>query len=275
MYRCPYLGLDDDPGMYCLFANLHHRCYKGGEREKIRLDHQASFCLQESYATCLGHRRPSPAPVKPTWRPLAITSAAVLLFALSALFVWTRGSQGSRASATEPAAPSAVVDDELAEAFDTPAAVLPVFIPAERTPQTYQTELPTVTATSTASSPTATATISTTLESQRRPETTRTATITSTVVSTQVSATPSRTPSVTPSPTSSVTVSPTATPQPRQQPRSSTTPTSQTQRVHVVVAGETLSGIANDYHTTVDELAQANGLDNPRYVYVGQRLIIP
>ena len=45
--------------------------------------------------------------------------------------------------------------------------------------------------------------------------------------------------------------------------------------VHVVQRGETLYSIAARYGTTVQAIAQANGLSNLNLVYVGQRLVIP
>jgi len=45
--------------------------------------------------------------------------------------------------------------------------------------------------------------------------------------------------------------------------------------VHVVLAGETLSGIAERYGISPTALANANGLNNPNFVYAGQRLTIP
>ena len=45
--------------------------------------------------------------------------------------------------------------------------------------------------------------------------------------------------------------------------------------VHVVGSGETLSGIALRYGTTVDALVRANGIKDPSYVRTGQRLTIP
>jgi LysM repeat protein len=45
--------------------------------------------------------------------------------------------------------------------------------------------------------------------------------------------------------------------------------------VHIVRQGETLKSIASLYGTTVDAIARANGIVNPNYIYVGQRLIIP
>lgn len=45
--------------------------------------------------------------------------------------------------------------------------------------------------------------------------------------------------------------------------------------VHVVAAGETLSGIAVRYGTTIRAIARANGIANPSYLRVRQRLAIP
>lgn len=45
--------------------------------------------------------------------------------------------------------------------------------------------------------------------------------------------------------------------------------------VHVVRAGETLSGIASRYGVSATALARANGISNPNHIYVGQRLVIP
>lgn len=44
---------------------------------------------------------------------------------------------------------------------------------------------------------------------------------------------------------------------------------------HVVAAGETLFSIARRYGTTVDAIAHANGIPDPRQIFVGQRLMIP
>lgn len=47
------------------------------------------------------------------------------------------------------------------------------------------------------------------------------------------------------------------------------------QRIHVVQPGETLSEIARMYSVTWQEIARANGLDNPNAIRVGQALVIP
>ena len=44
---------------------------------------------------------------------------------------------------------------------------------------------------------------------------------------------------------------------------------------HVVRWGETLTGIAWMYGTSVSAIASANGLWNPNYIYAGQVLLIP
>jgi LysM repeat protein len=46
-------------------------------------------------------------------------------------------------------------------------------------------------------------------------------------------------------------------------------------RVHIVKYGETLSGIAFRYGTTVRALAVANGIFNVNWIFAGQRLVIP
>jgi len=45
--------------------------------------------------------------------------------------------------------------------------------------------------------------------------------------------------------------------------------------VHVVQRGENLFRIALRYNTTVEAIAAANGIRNPQFIYVGQRLTIP
>lgn len=45
--------------------------------------------------------------------------------------------------------------------------------------------------------------------------------------------------------------------------------------VHIVRPGENLYRIALRYGTTINAIAQANGIHNTRLIYVGQRLIIP
>ncbi|MCS7260900.1 MAG: LysM peptidoglycan-binding domain-containing protein, partial [Anaerolineae bacterium] len=45
--------------------------------------------------------------------------------------------------------------------------------------------------------------------------------------------------------------------------------------IHIVQPGETLFRIALRYNTTVEAIAQANGISNPWYIYPGQQLTVP
>ena len=45
--------------------------------------------------------------------------------------------------------------------------------------------------------------------------------------------------------------------------------------VHVIQRGETLYSIARSYGVNMMTIARANGITNPNYIYVGQRLVIP
>jgi murein DD-endopeptidase MepM/ murein hydrolase activator NlpD len=55
----------------------------------------------------------------------------------------------------------------------------------------------------------------------------------------------------------------------------STNPPTVGTTIHVVQRGETLFRIAMQYGTTVEAIADANGISDPRYITVGQRLLIP
>jgi LysM repeat protein len=61
------------------------------------------------------------------------------------------------------------------------------------------------------------------------------------------------------------------------QPTPSTTPTpiQVEPLVHIVAEGETLSGIADMYSVSLDELVAANSINDPASISVGQKLIIP
>lgn len=49
---------------------------------------------------------------------------------------------------------------------------------------------------------------------------------------------------------------------------------SNTSNYYTVQSGDTLSGIANEFNTSVATLANMNGLNNPNLIYVGQRLLV-
>lgn len=46
-------------------------------------------------------------------------------------------------------------------------------------------------------------------------------------------------------------------------------------RTHIVVSGDTLSGLAKEYGTTIEAIMEANGLTDPSLIIVGQALSIP
>jgi LysM repeat protein len=85
-------------------------------------------------------------------------------------------------------------------------------------------------------------------------------------------------PSVSP-PTSTASLSDTAGPAPVATTVPSTTTTGPTltgeEEVYVVQAGDSLGAIASRFGLSVEELVAANELDNPDFVFSGQRLVIP
>jgi hypothetical protein len=92
------------------------------------------------------------------------------------------------------------------------------------------------------------------------------------------------TPNQTPNPTAppQLTLPPTGTPEPTAAPTPAPTanvkptPTPKpTYRTYVVKSGDTLSGIASKFHTTVAAIANLNHISDPSHLSVGQVLLIP
>ncbi|MEO8288028.1 MAG: LysM peptidoglycan-binding domain-containing protein [Chloroflexota bacterium] len=110
----------------------------------------------------------------------------------------------------------------------------------------------------------------TTLPLTSTPEPTSTPTETPTPVPTDTPVPPTSTP-VPPPPATDTPVPPTSTPVPPK-PKPTKTPIRQIR--YIVRLGDTLTGIAARYSTTVDAIMRANGLRST-FIYVGQVLIIP
>lgn len=53
------------------------------------------------------------------------------------------------------------------------------------------------------------------------------------------------------------------------------TPKPAEEEIYIVQAGDSLLAIATRYNVTVEEIAEANNLTNPDFVFSGQRLVIP
>jgi LysM repeat protein len=89
--------------------------------------------------------------------------------------------------------------------------------------------------------------------------------------------TPTSTPTSTPTPTATVPgTTPTATsPVPTSTPTPTATPVPGGTVIHVVRTGDTLYSLARRYGTTVQAIAQVNGIANTSYIRVGQQLTIP
>jgi LysM repeat protein len=84
--------------------------------------------------------------------------------------------------------------------------------------------------------------------------------------------TKSPTPTATPKPTATATKSPTptATPKPTPTPTATVKP-----KTYIVVAGDTLTRIANRFGVTQAALMAANNITNPNSIQLGQKLVIP
>ena len=64
-------------------------------------------------------------------------------------------------------------------------------------------------------------------------------------------------------------------PKPEVKPEIKPTEPAQTEIVYTVKLGDTLSGIASQYGTTYQALAEYNGIENPNLIYIGQKIKIP
>ncbi|MFZ5916904.1 MAG: LysM peptidoglycan-binding domain-containing protein [Chloroflexota bacterium] len=88
-------------------------------------------------------------------------------------------------------------------------------------------------------------------------------------------ATPVPTPTPLPTPPPSATATPTAPATPTATPSPAPTPLPPAITVHIVRPGETLLALAAEHGSSVDDIAQANGITDLDLIFVDQRLLIP
>ncbi len=262
---CPFLGLPDDPVTRFSFPSEAHRCRATDRPRPIELGHQATFCLGGTYPEC------------PRYRAAAGQRPA------------DTGSPASR-----PTDAAAIPADALPMATGVQTPVAPSILPIAPGVPLARVGLSQVAAP--AREPDAT-----------RPSMGRWRRAMAVVVAVVVvaasaflggpiladwlmgagvgaappSAAASITPPISPAPsrltpaaraTSSLSPAPVSSPTPASSPKPERTATS---RIHVVVKGETLIGIAATYGVTVAALEKTNAITNTGLIYVGERLVIP
>lgn len=285
---CPYLGLPDDPQSRFMFAAPGHRCHARAKPIPIDLGHQGSYCLSARYPACA--RFPLPGAVARRGADLPAVAEPPAAAALTA----ARRGPDSPAVA-EPTAPVATA----AAALTAPVPTAPVATTAVVT-----------TAVSTATRGSAAADVRRSRNGgagwgralRRVVALLAALAVVALVVAIGVGAiggfpanggvaspsaspsaapTPAATPApsptpapATPAPTPSATATPAPSPSPTVSPAPTATP-SPTVIVHVVVRGETLWSIAEFYGVTMQAILDANVIDNPSVIVVGQKLVIP
>ena len=86
------------------------------------------------------------------------------------------------------------------------------------------------------------------------------------------------TPTASPTPSPTQTPSPTpvpATPVPTPVPTAAPPPPPPPQQTYTVQQGDTLAAIAQRFGTTTSAIQQANGIEDPNQIFIGQVLVIP
>ena len=82
-------------------------------------------------------------------------------------------------------------------------------------------------------------------------------------------------PTARPSPTPTAATTPTPTPSPTPTPAPTAVPTPPPTTTYIVQEGDTLAAIAQRFGVTTRALQEANGIEDPNTIYVGQQLVIP
>ncbi len=247
---CPFLAIATDSGRRLPDAHVTHACFAQRPALAIELDHQAQFCLTSSFPTCPAFvawaAREAAQPVSPP-KPLPIEQLAAASRDDEDLGAPLGGDDTiwSMANATLP--PLSPEDEERAR-------VVPLH---QR--RSVEDELPKVL-----------------VRLPRALSSARSFAALVVFVGVVLFAAPSIMKGIggflngigeDPTPSASATVEPSASPTP--------TPTPEP-IVHVVKAGETLSGISQRYMVSIEVILGANPqVTNPNNLNIGERLIIP
>lgn len=251
---CPYLGLTDDADSHATYATEAHRCYRMPTPTRIALNHQETFCISGNYGACPVYRgegvpgaraggAPGPARGFAETAPRGPSPAG-------------RPAAIRRPGARRPA-PGSVGLPRRGGGMSLPVATVGLFalalglvvlaIVIQRAlsggggdelsaAERFQTQQALGRGTATATAQTPTG---------------GTATVTGTATPSGATSTPAATGT----------------------PEGTRTPGAQ--RTYVVKSGDTCYGIAQEFGITVEQLRQANGLDENCTIYPNQELIIP
>jgi LysM repeat protein len=236
---CPLLGLAGERWVAIDGVDSAHRCFAEDPPATLDRSMQAQLCLTDAYARCERYRAfaARTGAVSPGRSRIADGFVATRLL-LAPQPAW-RGMAGR--ARTARATPWVVVGAGVAAIGIAGVAVAgPLIDDAGRT-----------------------ATATATPSASPSPRLTATPTPTSTPSPT---ATPTASPSPTPTPVP-VTPAPTPVPAP--------VVTPPPQQTYTVAEGDTLAAIAQQFGTSVEALQEANGIEDPDEIFVGQVLVIP
>lgn len=233
---CPYLGLETDRATHFAYPSTAQRCHAGNRPVSIDHAKQARDCLTAEHISCSRYHPPTD-----TWLQGGRLREAVAATAVQRVQPVADGVQGRPALRFPRMRRIARI--LLIAAVITGAGILGVLV---------GTRLGTMVAGDVSGTPSPAA--GGVLPASPVPS---------------VSA-----PSPTPTSTPTASPSPTRTPSPTASPTASPTP-APTPIIYIVKRGDILINIAETYGVTTAALVEANGIENPNVIVVGERLVIP
>lgn len=272
---CPFLGLAGDPDTAAAYARHDHRCGLPGEGNP-ELSWQNHYCLVAEHAECPRFLRApeaaetalarSPVPIvasakggrRRRWMLVGLALSAMIAVAVVAAAAhigpWSgdqmnRAANGAHSASVGPRASiggGGTGNHSSGRQPSGAGAVRSLATPAVSTPSATPRPVPKVADTPSTPLPT-------------------------------VTATPEPTPTQAPQPTPVVTPV-AATPTPKPKPKPTPAPAKPKQpaiAIYTVKSGDTLTFIAQRFHTTVDAIAQLNKIPDPNVIATGQVLKLP